>query len=258
MFRPRWKGLLIGVVVVAALTTAANSADAGYWWGSYPYSSWGCCYSPCTYTPCYSVGYEPCSYGTYGWSAGVRPGPIRRLVLGPYRYYWGPVGGWYADCGWSGITYDCCGKGAMTTEPTGTQEPTPAEKPKMETQPQTPKEPVSQPIDQPAAPAGTPANAPGPMGAGVQGDSGLLTVYVPYEARVFVNGLETQSTGSKRQFVSYGLKPGHSYKYEIRAEVDRDREMIVDTKIVVLRAGDRGYATFPFPKKSVEGLALSP
>ena len=53
-------------------------------------------------------------------------------------------------------------------------------------------------------------------------ESGVLTVWVPYDAKVTVNGLETKSTGSRRQFVSYGLKPGFSYKYVVRAEVVRN------------------------------------
>ena len=43
-----------------------------------------CCYSAC-YSPCYD------SCGLYlGW----RPGPIRRLLFGPYRWYWGGCYSW--------------------------------------------------------------------------------------------------------------------------------------------------------------------
>jgi uncharacterized protein (TIGR03000 family) len=89
-------------------------------------------------------------------------------------------------------------------------------------------------------------------------DSGLLTVWVPYNAKVTVNGLETRSTGSKRQFVSYGLKPGFSYKYEIRAEVLRDGQLETETRSVVLTPGERASVAFRFNPKPQEGkLALS-
>ena len=64
-------------------------------------------------------------------------------------------------------------------------------------------------------------------------ESGVLTVWVPYDAKVTVNGLETRSTGSRRQFVSYGLKPGFSYKYEVQAEVVRNGQVQEDTRTVV-------------------------
>ena len=56
------------------------------------------------------------------------------------------------------------------------------------------------------------------------GESGLLTVWVPYDAKVTINGLLTKSTGSKRHFVSYGLRPGYTYKYEVKAETRSRRQ----------------------------------
>ena len=53
----------------------------------------------------------------------------------------------------------------------------------------------------------------------------MLTVWVPYDAKVTVNGLETHSTGSRRQFVSFGLKPGLSYKYVVKAQVVREGQV---------------------------------
>ena len=39
-------------------------------------------------------------------------------------------------------------------------------------------------------------------------NSALLTISVPYEAKMTINGLPTRSTGSRRQYVSFGLQPG--------------------------------------------------
>ena len=47
-------------------------------------------------------------------------------------------------------------------------------------------------------------------------NAGLLSVWVPEDAKVYVNGHLTKSLGSYRQFLSNGLTPGLSYKFEIR------------------------------------------
>lgn len=83
----------------------------------------------------------------------------------------------------------------------------------------------------------------------------MVTVWVPYDAKVSVNGLATHSTGSRRQFVSYGLKPGFSYKYEIRAEVVRDGKTQEDARTVVLTAGMNTAVAFGFNTNPVETVA---
>lgn len=66
---------------------------------------------------------------------------------------------------------------------------------------------------------------------------GVLSVNVPEGAKVVVNGMATKSTGSNRRYVSHGLKPGHSYRYEVTAVVEKDGEPVELTKTAVLRAG---------------------
>ena len=70
-------------------------------------------------------------------------------------------------------------------------------------------------------------------------DSAVLTVWVPYEAKVTINGLLTKSTGSKRHFVSYGLRPGYTYKYEVKAEIVREGKIVTEKHTISLTAGDR-------------------
>ena len=77
-------------------------------------------------------------------------------------------------------------------------------------------------------------------------NSGMLTVWVPYDAKVTVNGLETRSTGSRRQFVSFGLKPGFSYKYVVKAQVVRNGQIQEDTRTVTLTAGQITAVAFGF------------
>jgi uncharacterized protein (TIGR03000 family) len=77
-------------------------------------------------------------------------------------------------------------------------------------------------------------------------DSGILTVWVPYEAKVTINGLPTKSTGSKRHFVSYGMHPGYTYKYEVKAEVVREGKIVTEVQTISLVAGEQGGIAFGF------------
>ena len=75
-------------------------------------------------------------------------------------------------------------------------------------------------------------------------DSALLTVAVPGDARVLVNGIATRSTGSQRRYVSRNLTPGFDYTYEVRAEVMVDGKPVMQTKTVQLRAGQQAKLAF--------------
>lgn len=75
---------------------------------------------------------------------------------------------------------------------------------------------------------------------------GILTVQVPANAEVTVNGLTTTSAGELRRYVSHGLKPGQSYRYEVRATVERDGKPVQLVKTAVLRAGQVASLGFDF------------
>lgn len=87
---------------------------------------------------------------------------------------------------------------------------------------------------------------PSDSGAGLYRPSAnaVLTVHVPADARVFVNGLLTTSTGSVRRYVSNGLRAGYNYTYNLRAEIVRDGQTIAETKTVKLQAGDAPEVEF--------------
>lgn len=250
MIRANWKCLLIGAVVAIAISSVAPKAEA-QWWGCYrPAATWGCgyasCYTPCytsCYSPCYSVScYDNCCYGN-GWYRGWRPGPIRRLLLGRYRWYWGYGGGYCCP------TYGCCYTDVSacgSVAPAPAQAPTPAQKP------------VVDPNAMPAEPAPAPGDvpAPAPQTNTTSADtSGVLTVWVPYNATVTINGLETTSSGSRRQFISHGLKPGFSYKYVVKAELIRDGQLLEDTRTVTLTAGKITAVAFGFNTTPAEQVA---
>ena len=131
----------------------------------------------------------------------------------------------------------------------------------METAPAMPplEPPPALPGLQPAPePSLNPAAAPLPIdtsGAKTAANGGLLTVWVPYDAKVTVNGLATRSTGSRRQFVSHGLKPGFTYTYDVVAEVVRDGRVVRDSRTITLTAGERTAAAFGFNLAASESLA---
>ena len=77
-------------------------------------------------------------------------------------------------------------------------------------------------------------------------NSGLLTIYVPMDAKVYVNGKETTQKGSRRPFVSFGLEEGYEYDYVIKAVVTRKGESFEETRTVTLRAGENRGVGFPF------------
>jgi uncharacterized protein (TIGR03000 family) len=171
------------------------------------------------------------------------------LVFGPYRWYGGYGYPAYSCCYPTYTVSSCCGGTYMGdtnvpgTAPLGQPTPaipTPAQKPVIQG-PNAPTESTS-----PAPEAGTSVTPD---------NSGMLTIWVPFDAKVTINGLPTKSTGSRRQFISYDLKEGFSYKYEVKAEVVRDGKIVEDTKTVVLTAGANNSVAFGFNIAPSEGLA---
>jgi uncharacterized protein (TIGR03000 family) len=93
----------------------------------------------------------------------------------------------------------------------------------------------------------------------------LLTVFVPPEAKVYINGRPTRSTSGQRQYLSLGLEEGKTYPYTISVQMatnpqtasepsaegtsDRQPELARTgawmTRTVYLKAGSRLDVTFP-------------
>jgi uncharacterized protein (TIGR03000 family) len=97
----------------------------------------------------------------------------------------------------------------------------------------------------------TPSNPPPvpgtPQETSYRRADGLLAVNVPQDAKVYVNGLPTNSTGAERQYVSRDLQSGYNYTYEVKAEIVRDGKTIEEVKKVNLRAGQTAELAFNFP-----------
>ena len=82
------------------------------------------------------------------------------------------------------------------------------------------------------------------------GETAMLNVSVPADAKIFVNGAATTSTGSARQFVSRGLNNGNKYAYEVRAEYEQDGKTVTQTKSVTLGPGE--FANLAFNANGTE------
>ncbi len=133
--------------------------------------------------------------------------------------------------------------------------PVPSLLPDEPAMPSQPEEPGG-PAGAPPAPAPPAPVEPGPSARlKSEGTQGLIAVRVPEEARVFINGLETKSRGRYREYVSYGLKPGFTYKYEIRAEITRRGRLVENTRTVYLTAGARKQVAFRLEAEPEEAIA---
>lgn len=75
--------------------------------------------------------------------------------------------------------------------------------------------------------------------AEVPKDGVLITVQVPAEATVFVNGKQTASLGSTRVFVAKGLTAGKKYDFVVKMQSSRDGKPLEESKTVSLVVGDR-------------------
>lgn len=86
-----------------------------------------------------------------------------------------------------------------------------------------------------------------------------LSVGLPEDAIVYVNGNRTSSLGEIRHFVSRGVEAGSEYRFDVRAEVERNGQKIEEQQVVVLTAGQSKEITFPMvdpQEKVITSLTL--
>lgn len=259
MLRRNLKNLMLGA---AALTMAVvgGASQANAFWGhshggssggSYgcsggSYGSWG---SSGGYWGYASSGGSWGSYGGWASSGGSWGGrhhhhrrAYRAAYYGSYGSY-GSSGGYYVGWGSSG------GSSGGSYGSWGSSGGTVIEGPAV--MPQTP--PPAPATQAPALDGAAPAPGELPPEAPAEGDkssfyrgpqSATLSVHVPADAKVFVNGLATKSTGAERRYVSSGLQAGYNYTYEVRAELVRGGQPVTETKVIKLQAGGSADVNF--------------
>lgn len=255
MFRPAWKkSVMLAGWMVAGVMLLAGSAQAGWghwhggWYGygyypAYAYTTSYCspCVARCGWSYC-----NPCWSGCYSGCCSACYTP------------------WYGSYD---VVSDCCDSVVIESKAEADAAPTPAppaaEEPEVAAPVQEPASvlpnrgqpkvvPPAPDVDLPTLPdmpALPPAagDAPKPTaGRRLPPDAARLTVVVPQDAQVYVNGMLTKTVGTQRQFVSHGMKPGRSYTYEVRALVTRDGETLSDVQVVRVRVGEARKLAFDF------------
>jgi uncharacterized protein (TIGR03000 family) len=71
-----------------------------------------------------------------------------------------------------------------------------------------------------------------------------VTIDVPPEAKLFIDGNLMKSGSGRRVFETPALTPGQVYYYEVRVELVRNGQTLSDTQRVVLRPGQAASASF--------------
>lgn len=74
-----------------------------------------------------------------------------------------------------------------------------------------------------------------------------LTLKVPAEAKVYLSGRATTSTGEVREFATTKLVPGKSWAdYTVVVTYEKDGQLLTQEKNVTIKAGDSSEVTFDF------------
>ncbi|MFH1922814.1 MAG: TIGR03000 domain-containing protein [Planctomycetota bacterium] len=250
MFRPNRSHLLVAVILLGTLAMGASPAQAWWgggwghsygWYGGYysPHYSYGSCCAPC------------CSTGYYSgdWHVGYRPGPVRRVLFGPHRWYWSGSPYYYGG-------YRCCTSVVLSESEPSLGAGTPTSEPTLAPSLPPAGPGPSAPGPEPTPPEPTPAPPSPTTDVGPAREGGAqISIFVPAGAKVVINGLETKSTGTQREYISYGLKPGHAYRYEIRAQIVRNGRQIEDARTVYLSVGAREQVAFSLDPGTQEAIA---
>jgi uncharacterized protein (TIGR03000 family) len=75
----------------------------------------------------------------------------------------------------------------------------------------------------------------------------LLTVRVPENAEVWINGTKMTRTGTEREFASPPLTSGKDYSYDVRARWVEDGREVERTRKITFHAGERRNIDFQSP-----------
>jgi uncharacterized protein (TIGR03000 family) len=79
---------------------------------------------------------------------------------------------------------------------------------------------------------------------GELGSRALLTVELPADARLYIDGNLMTSVTSRRRIITPPLQAGQTYTYEVRVELIRNGQTLSRTQEVSLRPGEQTYARF--------------
>lgn len=222
--------IIVGISLFFAILAIAVMGDQNE-----ATADWGCfgCYGDtcdcqgCDGVACYScIGVaQPCHGACYGYSSSAQHS--HRPLASLFRHSRRDDGYTSCDCSCVGVptcsSYfgDCYGVAIVEPVTTATYV--------LETD-VTPL---------PAEPAPTPAESDTTMRG-----RAIINVHVPAGAKVFENGRATFTTGTNRRYEAVDLKPGTLYRYAFRAELNEDRKLLAQTKVILVQSGQSVDVTF--------------
>lgn len=89
-----------------------------------------------------------------------------------------------------------------------------------------------------------PMAEPAPATTTEQKTTANITIELPAQARLIVDGQPTESTGSVRQFHTPALPAGQAFFYEMKAELVINGETVVEDLKVIVHAGEHVVKSF--------------
>jgi uncharacterized protein (TIGR03000 family) len=78
-------------------------------------------------------------------------------------------------------------------------------------------------------------------------DTARITVRLPAEARLYIDGNLVPLTSDTRTFSTPALERGRRYFYTMRMEIDRDGQPASESRRVIVAAGERVDVNFNTP-----------
>ena len=211
--------LVLGVAAIAAMTPGgtafARGGGGGHGGGGHGGGGYHGGYGG--YHGGYGYGNRGYGYGGYGYGFGSGVGV--GLLLGGYGGYGGYGGGGYGGYGGASYTsgYNGYGPDYYGQPPAG--------------------------YDPSMASPGGPGGAP-PGIVNLTDSDVLLSVRVPANATVWLNGDQTTQTGPRREYISSGLTPGKTYTFEIQAQWEQNGKVMNFKKKVPVQGGERRTVDF--------------
>jgi uncharacterized protein (TIGR03000 family) len=176
------------------------------------------------YCDCYAYSHYACWCSGYGYWGGCHG------CYGAYSWY-----SCYGCYGWSGYGY--LGPGCYSAWGcSGCYHPSYSVYGVMPVAPTPPAEKRPAPEQQLPPPRETPK--------GQESTRASLTVELPADARLYVDGQLTRSASSRRQFITPPLNPGQAYYYDLQAEVIRDGQLVRVSRRVIVRPGQAVTTSF--------------
>jgi uncharacterized protein (TIGR03000 family) len=75
-------------------------------------------------------------------------------------------------------------------------------------------------------------------------DTVLLTIFVPADAKLYIEDQPTQLTGTRREFISPKLPKGKEFIYTLKAAVEKGSQKVTGKEEVTVKAGDHATVEF--------------